>query len=79
MLRFYNPYDWYWLRDDGTLYSSKEQKYISPDDQSYIMWSEGGGTATSWPEDEKGVQTDAALQDVLKPYNLKLPAAAKSS
>jgi hypothetical protein len=78
MLRFYNPFDWYWLRGDGKLYSSKAQEYITDSDPTYTMWSDGGGVATIWPQDEKGAQTDVALQDVLKPYNLNLPAAAKT-
>lgn len=79
MPKFYNPFDWYWLREDGVIYSSNSQSYVSENDTIYASWCESGGSATLWPRDEKGIQTDAALQDVLTPYGLKLPPQEASS
>ena len=61
------PYDWYWLADDGRVFSSARQIIVDASDPDYSAWS---GTATAWPRDAAGDQTNAALQDVLTPYNL---------
>ena len=65
----YNPFDWYWLADDGRLYSSARSGLTDASDPAYLSW---GGVATSWPRDDDGAQTDAALQEVLAPYGLAL-------
>ena len=66
----YNAFDWYWLADDGRLYASARQVIVDESDADYIAWQAANTTATSWPRDLAGEQTDAALQDVLTPYNL---------
>jgi hypothetical protein len=66
----YNPYNWYWLADDGRLFSSASQTQIPTSDQGYTDWVSNGYTATAWPRDNAGNQTDAALQDVLTPYGI---------
>lgn len=70
----YNPYDWYWLADDGRLYTSARQQVVAQDDATYLAWCGPAGAPergpTRWPHDDAGLQTDAALQDVLKPYGL---------
>lgn len=61
----YSPSNWYWLRDDGALYSSAAQVLVPADDPGYLSWEEAGNRPTRWPEDVAGVQTDAALAEVL--------------
>ncbi|SHI80581.1 hypothetical protein SAMN02745911_1226 [Aureimonas altamirensis DSM 21988] len=65
----FNPFDWYWLADDGRLFSSAVQAEVAADDAAYTEWSESN-RATAWPRDEEGNQTDAALQEVLATYGL---------
>lgn len=70
----FNPRDWYWLRDNGAIYSSARQTVISEDDANYKDWIGRGNAATRWPEDENGQQTDDALTDVLSPYGISVAA-----
>lgn len=65
----YNPNDWYWAADDGRVYSSARRSLVAAEDATYRARL-AGGLMTPWPRDEEGDQTDAALQDVLRPYGL---------
>jgi hypothetical protein len=64
-----NWYNWYWLADDGRLYSSASQSMVSADNPAYVAWC-NSNTATIWPRDDAGNQTDEALQEVLRPYGI---------
>ena len=68
----FNPSDWYWLADDGRLYSSAAQALVEDDDADYLAWCAAGRTPTPWPMTEAGDQTDAALAEVLAVYGLTL-------
>lgn len=70
MPKQYNPLDWYWVSQDGRLYSSVIQDVVAADNEAFVAWSEDGTQATPWPRDEAGDQTEAALQAVLDPYGL---------
>lgn len=70
MPKNYNAFDWYWLSDNGRIYGSAKQTKVSKNDAAYLAWMEDGTLPTPWPTDENGSQTDAALQDVLAPFNL---------
>ncbi|MCA1452119.1 DUF4376 domain-containing protein [Bradyrhizobium sp. BRP22] len=72
----YDPYDWYWLADDGRLYSSAETTLVQSDDADYVAWTEAGNVATTWPRDDQGNQTAAELQRVLFPYKLAVDLKA---
>ncbi|MBR0871211.1 DUF4376 domain-containing protein [Bradyrhizobium tropiciagri] len=76
----YDPFNWYWLADDGRLFSSAVQAVVPADDAAYQAWRAGGRAATRWPADAAGLQTTMSLQDVLTPYglyvDLKVYAAA---
>ena len=63
----YNPFNNYWLADDGRLFSSAVQALVSTTDPGFVVW---GGVPTPWPRDAANAQTDAALQEVLTPYNV---------
>ena len=65
----FTPTNWYWLADDGRLFSSTVQAEVAADDTAYTEWS-ASNRATAWPRDEEGNQTDAALQEVLATYGL---------
>ena len=63
------PHDWYWLADDGDIYSSARQCVVKADDQQYQDWT-ADRVATRWPEDDDGQQTKTALLSVIAPYVL---------
>jgi hypothetical protein len=65
-----DPFNWFWLADDNRVYGSAKQIITTDTDPDYVAWVGAGGVATIWPRDDAGNQTNAALQDVLAPYNL---------
>jgi hypothetical protein len=73
------PSQWYWLADDGRVYSGPLEATVDASDSGYTDWTTLGNVPTAWPRDAAGNQTDAALQDVLTGYgmfaNLKYYAA----
>ena len=72
----YNPYDWYWLADDGRLYSSKRNIVVDVNDATYIAWVAApfqGHWRQNWPRDEVGDQTTETMQLVMTPYDIVLP------
>jgi hypothetical protein len=64
-----NPINWYWLADDGRIFSSASQSLVTVDNPAYVAWSHTY-QPTAWPVDDAGAQTDEALQDVLRPYDI---------
>lgn len=66
----YNPYDHYWLRADGSIYSSARQTYLTGDDPQYLAWRAAGGYPTAYPRDEHGEESEDVLARVLAPYGL---------
>jgi hypothetical protein len=75
--RLYDYRDWYWLADDGRLWSSKAKALVLDTDPDYVTWS-NHGPPTVWPRDDNGDQTDAALQAVFDSYDIVtggIPAA----
>lgn len=70
------PHDWYWLADDGRLYSSTQQRLVKTSDAAYKAWLKEGRVATRWPEDNSGAQTEASLIDVISAYDLVIGESA---
>ena len=68
----YNPHDWYWKSSAGKIYSSRQQALIKEDDADYKSWLDAGNLPTPWPTQNDGEETDAMLQSVLDPYNIRL-------
>jgi hypothetical protein len=66
----YNPFTWYWLADDARVYAGNRQIITNDADAAYSTWLSDGNIPSSWPRDLAGNQTNAALQDVLMPYNM---------
>ena len=64
----FDPYNWYWLADDGRVYASKRQLIVDDTDADYAAWAVNF-IAPPWPRDDAGNQTDAALQETLAPYH----------
>jgi len=65
----YDPNDWYWRADDGRVFASARQQTVDESDADYLAFSERQ-MPSQWPRDDAGEQTDAALQEVLAPYNI---------
>jgi len=74
----YTPTDWYWLADDGRLFSSARATLVPDDDPAYAGFVSTGGVATRWPEDDDGYQTDAALAWVLNPHGITVATTLAS-
>lgn len=66
----FNPKDWYWLADDGRLFSSSRVSLVDKKDKAFVAWFDGSRNPTRWPEDDNGEQTYESLQEVLTPYGL---------
>lgn len=67
---FFVPNQWYWLADDGRVFSGPLESVVTTSDPDYVAWTGLGNIPTAWPHDEDGNQTDAALQDVLMPFGM---------
>jgi hypothetical protein len=67
-LRRYDPLRWFWLADDGRLFSSEQQAIVSDADPAYVDWLRLNEYPTPWPKDAAGNQTIEALNAVLEPY-----------
>jgi hypothetical protein len=66
----YHPSNWYWLADDGRVYSGPKQQPVESTDEDYLAYVSEGQIVRPWPRDIDGEQTTAALQDVLTPYGM---------
>lgn len=75
----FHPRNWYWLADDGRLYSSASGQLVSVDGEAYQGWLSIGGVTTPWPRDNEGDQTDDALQAALSPYGVYVSIGALKS
>ena len=68
----YTPTNWYWIAENGRIYSSAKQAIINSKDDAFIKWQASGYLPTPWPKDAQGQQSDAALAEVIEPFGLKL-------
>jgi hypothetical protein len=59
----------YWLADDGRLFGSAPQALVPESDPDYQVWLANHAPIT-WPRDDAGVQTDAALQAVVGRFDV---------
>jgi hypothetical protein len=75
-MTFYNPYNWYWLADDGRVCASARSIVTTENDSDYKAWVAAGGIPTPWPRDEEDEQTIAEMQRVLYPYNIAVDLKA---
>ena len=57
-----DPFNTYYLADDGRVYASARQLVVNNSDADFIAWSSGGLIPAMWPRDADGEQTEAALQ-----------------
>lgn len=64
-MREYAPDRHYWLREDGQIFSSARMKYITEADAEYLSWTAAGGTATPFPRDNCGTESERELAKVL--------------
>lgn len=64
----WNPAYHFWLADDGRVYASNRQIITTEADADYAAWVAAGNTATQWPRDDAGNQTNDAMQAVVGPH-----------
>ena len=67
---FTEPWTWYWIHDDGRVFSGPKQAIVAQNDPDYLAWLHPSRQATPWPRDVDGNQTDASLQEVLEPHGM---------
>lgn len=77
MVDIYDPYRWFWVHEDGRIYSSSAQDIVTDADAGYSAFILNSHP-TLWPRDTNGNQTDAALTEVLAPYGLELPKSQQA-
>lgn len=64
------PRDWYWLKQDGTVYSSRRQREYAASDADYNAWLAAGNLPTAYPKDLAGADSEADLSAVLAAYGM---------
>jgi hypothetical protein len=64
------PQTWYWLADDGRVFSGPLEQVVSTSDQGYVDWIALGRYPTEWPREIDGTQTNAMMQTVLAPFGM---------
>ncbi|GAC1042244.1 DUF4376 domain-containing protein [Rhizobium sp. No.120] len=64
------PKNWYWLADDGRIFSSINASFVTEKDTDYQNWLAQGRIPTRWPSDDSGNQTSASLQAVVGQYGI---------
>jgi hypothetical protein len=70
------PFGWYWIADDGRVYSAPKQSVVTVDDPEYVAFLQGGRmSATPWPRDMAGNQTNEELQKTIGQHGLSLSPA----
>lgn len=67
----FDPLNWYWVADDGRLFSSARCELVDITDAKFVEWRSCGAIPTRWPESNTGQQTDAAIEHVLLPYGIQ--------
>jgi len=70
----FNPADWYWIKQDGKVYSSARQREYAPSNTGYKEWRALGNRATPYPTDIGGNDSEAELASVLAAHGLTLRA-----
>ena len=65
----YNPFNWYWLAEDGRIFSSAVQAIVPATNPGYVAFIEATAP-TPWPRDDNGNQTSDELGKVLAPYGM---------
>jgi len=72
MLTNYTPDNWFWKATNGRIYASARQIVTDETDTEYVAWLEAGNLPTPWPRDETGIETEAALAQVLAAHGLQI-------
>jgi hypothetical protein len=65
-----NPRSFYWLAEDGRVFSGPLEQIVTTDDPGYLQFFGSGNIPTRWPMDVDGNQTEAALQQAIGPVGM---------
>lgn len=63
----YDPRAWYWIRRDGSVFSSERIATVAPGDAEYVAFLAAGKHPTKYPEDEHDNESVAELQAAIGP------------
>ncbi|MCM2399790.1 DUF4376 domain-containing protein [Rhizobium sp. S153] len=66
----FDPANWYWIKEDGSIYSSASRAFVDADDTAFVAWRSAGATPTPYPRDELGNESEAELAAILLPYGI---------
>jgi hypothetical protein len=70
MVDLINLSQWYWLADDGRVFSAERAIVVTDEDALYLAFLAEGHIPAGWPRDVSGNQTDLSLQVALAPFGL---------
>ena len=68
----YNPFDWYWRKKDGTVFSSRREREFPADDPEYQDWLAKGHTPKQYPVDNYGKENRDWMLAILEPWSLRI-------
>jgi hypothetical protein len=68
----YNPFDWYWKKRDGTVFSSRRERELPADDPEYQAWLAKGHVPETYPVDTYGKENRDWMLALLKPWGLQI-------
>ena len=71
-MSMFNPYNSFWVAEDGRVYGSAAQAITTDADPDYLAFVENGFLPLEWARELDGSQTDAAMQAVLASYGMFL-------
>ncbi len=69
-MKLFDPSNWYWIADDGRIFSSARGYNVTADDDGYEAFVASVGAAPIWPRDTVGGQTEQSLDAALAPYGV---------
>jgi hypothetical protein len=67
-----NPYDHYWRKKDGSVYSSRREREFPADDPEYLAWLVKENRPYEYPVDTYGKENRDWMLQILKPFGLRI-------
>jgi hypothetical protein len=69
---------WYWLADDGRVFSAERGIVVDDQDADYQAFA-AAQTAATWPRDANGDQTETSLLEALEPFGFGISLVSYAS
>lgn len=64
----FDPSDWYWIKNDGSIYSSYTNDFHDASYEKFKSWILSGKSPTQYPRDISGEDSHEELMNVLSVY-----------